>query len=226
MRVLLPLLGAAAGFAITPPAALAASGNAAATQAYLQANYALVRVARAHLAAAEAGPVHVLDKVQSECPRVGAGSPQNSESTQMSYQVVGAMVIAAAQPDLQAINAYIHVVAGLSWSSHALTSAVRSYVGDLKTILSLAAPNLCGEVKAWSADGFHALPASTVAFVGKFERSWVAFGFVPTQLKQYESASGKALAQRSEPLETLLTEGEARAVEHYREIMNVLEINP
>jgi hypothetical protein len=228
MRVgtVLTLLALASGLASAPPAALAAGGNAVATQRYLQANYALVRVARSHLAVSEAGPVHVLAKVQQECPLAGAGSPQNPESTQMSDEIIGAMVISAEQPDLQAIKTFIHAVAGLSWSNHALTSAVRAYAGDLETVQGLGAPNLCGEVRAWAADGFHALPASTVAFVAKFMPAWVALGLLPAQLTRYESSAGKSLAHRCEPLESLLTEGEARAVAHYGGIMNTLDISP
>jgi hypothetical protein len=228
MRVgaLLTLLGAAAGLAATAPVALAASGNAAATQSYLQANYALVRVARSHLATSEAEPLHVLATVQQECPRAAAGSPQNSESTQMSDEVIGAMVLSAAQPDLQAIRTFVHAVARLSWSNHALTGAVRAYAGDLKTLLSLTTPNLCAEVKTWGADGFHALPASTVAFVAKFMPAWVALGLLPTQLARDESSAQRALARRCEPLEALITEGEARAVAHYGAIMNTLEVSP
>jgi len=225
-RALFALPAAAAGLAIAPQAALAGSGNAAATQAYVQANYALVHVARSHLAASEAEPLRVLAQVQRECPRAGLGSPQDAESTQMSDEVIGAMVIAAAQPDLQAIRTFIHSVSSLSWSSRALTSAVRSYAGKLQTVLGLGAPNLCGEVKAWAADRFRALPASTVAFVGRFMPAWVALGYLPAQLARYESSGAKTLASRCEPLEELLTEGEARAVAHYGDIMNTLEINP
>jgi hypothetical protein len=224
--IVVSLVALTAGLACASPAALAAAGNAAATQSYLQANYALVRVARSHLAISEAGPLHVLAKVQQECPRAGLGSPQNPESTQMSDEIIGAMVISAEQPDLQAIRTFIHAVAGLSWSNHALTSAVRAYAGDLETVLSLSAPNLCGEVRAWAADDFHALPASTVAFVAKFMPAWVALGLLPAQLERYESSAGKALAHRCEPLESLLTEGEARAVAHYGEIMNTLDVSP
>ncbi len=46
-------------------------------------------------------------------------------------------------------------------------------------MLSLSAPNVCAEVKAWAADGFHTLPASTVAFVAKFMPAWVALGYLP-----------------------------------------------
>ncbi len=228
MRVsaVVPMLAIAATLASAPPAALAASGNAAATQRYLQANYALVRAARSHLAAAEAAPLHVLAKVRQECPLAAAGSPQDPESTQMSDEVIGAMVISAAQPDLPAIKAYISAVAGLSWSNHALTSAVRGYAGDLKTLLSLSVPNLCGEVKAWAADGFHALPVSTVAFVAKFMPAWVALGYLPPKLPAFESSGQRRLARRCEPLESLITEAEARAVAHYGEIMNALEVHP
>jgi hypothetical protein len=224
--VVLSTLALAAGVAGMPPAALAASSNAAATQRYLQANYALVRVARSHLAAAEAAPLQVLAKVQQECPLAAADSPQNPESTQMSDEVIGAMVISAAQPDLQAIRTFVRTVDGLSWSNRAVTSAVHAYAGKLETLLSLSLPNLCGEVRAWAADGFHTLPANTVAFVAKFMPAWVALGYLPAKLSAYESSGQRSLAHRCEPLESLITEAEARAVAHYGAIMNTLGVHP
>jgi hypothetical protein len=225
-RSSLLLLAIAAALACVPATALAGSSGAAATQSYVQADYALVRVAHSHLATSEAAPLHVLAQVQRECPLAGANSPQDPESTQMSDEVIGAMVISAAQPDLLAIKTFIRAVAGLSWSSRGLTGAVRAYAGQLKTMSSLAAPNLCGDVKAWAANGFHTLPASTVAFVGKFMPAWVALGYVPAQLARYESAQARALARRADALEQDLTEGEARAVEHWGDIMNALVLNP
>jgi hypothetical protein len=220
------LLAVAAGLAVAPTAAQAASGNAAATQAYLQANYALVRVARAHLATSEAEPLRVLAQVRRECPLAGAGSPQNPESTEVSNEIIGAMVIAAAQPDVQAIDAFMRSVSGLRWSSRGLTSAVHTYAGDLKTVLGLGTPNLCADVKAWATDGYRALPTSIVAFSGKFMPAWVALGYLPKQLGAFESSADRAVARRCEPLEELLTEGEARAVAHYGEIMDTLDISP
>jgi hypothetical protein len=208
------------------PACALASSNAAATQAYVHAEYALVRVARSNLATSEAAPLRILAQVRSECPGAGAGSPQDPESTQMSDQVIGAMVIAAAKPDLQAIRTFAAVVGGLSWSNRALSATVRSYVAHLKTVIALPAPNLCGEVKAWAADGFKSLPAGTVSFVAKFMPAWVAVGLLPPQLSAYESGAVKALAGRSGPLEQQLSEGEARAVEHWGEIMDTLQLWP
>jgi len=219
-------LAGVAGLAGVPASALAASGNAASTQAYVQADYALVRVARANLATSEAAPLHVLAQVRRECPLAGAGSPQNPESTQMSDEVIGAMVVAAGRPNVAAIKTFTRRVAGLSWSSHGLTSAIRSYASKLKTLVGLSAPNLCGDVKAWAAGGYRALPASTVAFVGKFMPAWVALGYVPAQLTPFESSATRVLVGRANTLEEQLTEGEARAVEHWGEIMNELVLNP
>jgi hypothetical protein len=204
----------------------ASASNAGATQAYVQANLALVRLAKANLGASEAGPVKVLAQVRRECPGVGAGSPQDTESTQLSNEVIGAIVLAGARPDLQAIRTFVKAAGGLSWSSGSLTSSIRRYVAKLKTILSLPAPNLCADVKAWAAGGFRSLPASTVSFVAKFLPAWVALGYLPSQLSAFESGGSRALAADAKPLEQQLTEGEARAVEHYGQIMNELTIWP
>jgi hypothetical protein len=218
--------GPTAGLAAGPTAALANSADAAAAQTYAQADYALVRVAAAHLAISEAAPLAVLSHVRRACPRAAAGSPQDAESTQLSDEVIGAMVIGAGRPDLRATRAFIRTVAGLRWSDPGLTKAVRAYAGELKTLLSLSAPNLCGDVKAWAASGFHTLSASTVAFVGKFMPAWVGLGYLPAQLARYESSATRALARRANRLEAQLSEGEARAVEHWGDIMNALVLNP
>ncbi len=225
IRAPLALLGVTAGLASSAAPALASS-NASSTQTYVKADYALVRVARSHLRSSEGAPLEVLAKVKGECPAAGARSPQDAESTQMSDEVIGTIVIAAAQPDLQAIRTFIRTASSLTWSSSSLTSAVHSYANKLKTVLSLTPPSLCTEVKAWAASGYHALPAGTVAFVGKFMPAWVALGLLPSQLARYESGATKALANRASPLEQELSEGEARAVEHWGDIMDTLMLWP
>ncbi|HEV3033452.1 MAG TPA: hypothetical protein VGX72_01560 [Solirubrobacteraceae bacterium] len=225
VRVVLAVLAVSGGFALGAAPALARS-NAASTQSYVQDNYALVRVARSHLATSEAGPLHVLAQVRRECPNAGAGSPQDPESTQMSDEVIGAMVLSAAKPDVQAIRTFTRAAGALSWSNHALTGAVHAYAGKLQTVLGLPTPNLCADVNAWAADGYRALPASTVSFVAKFMPAWVALGYLPAPLARYESSAARALARSSAPLEGALSEGEARAVEHWGAIMDTLELWP
>jgi hypothetical protein len=225
-RALLLVLAAAAGLAAGPTTALADSADAASTETYVQADYALVRVAGAHLAISEAAPLTLLSQVQRECPRAAAESPQDPESTQLSNEVIGAMVLGAGHPDLPAVRTFTRTVAGLSWSNRGLTRAIHTYANDLKTLASLPTPNLCSDVRAWAASGFHTLPASTVAFVGKFMPAWVALGYLPAQLTQYESSAAKTLARRASHLEEQLTEGEARAVPHWGDIVDTLVLNP
>jgi hypothetical protein len=208
------------------PAAALASSNAASAQVYVQADYALVRVARSHLAISDRAPAEVLARVEHECPGAGAGSPQNAESTDISNEVVGTIALAAAQPDVSAATAFLHATAKLSWSDAALTKTARKYAVNLKTELGLTAPNVCTEVKAWAASGFHALPAPTVAFAGKFVQAWEGMGLLPAGLARYESGPAKTLARRAAVIEQELAEGEARGVEDWGKIMDTLELWP
>jgi hypothetical protein len=218
--------GSVAGLACAASTAAAASSDAAATQAYIQAGYQALRVGIAHLATSKAAPVQLVAKVQRECPQIGAQSPQDSTSTQMSDDVIGAIVLSAYAPDTQAIRTFIRAVNGLRWSSATLTREIHAYTDDWKTLVSLSIPNLCSDVKAWGANGFGALPASIAAFVGKFMPAWVAPGYMPAGLTRYESAATKALAARCRRFEAQIGEVEAYAVAQYGEVMDVLAIWP
>jgi len=226
VRKLVCAAAAIAGLALAAPAGAAAASDAATTRAYVQANYNALRVAISHLATSEAAPAHVLEKVKRECPLVGEGSPEDEESTQMSDEVIGAMVVSAIAPDLQAIRTFVHAVAGLSWSDGALTRSIRAYTNKWKVLASLSAPSLCADVKAWGANGYRALPASTTSFVARFMPSWVGTGYLPAALNRYESPATRALAKRCRGMEEQIVELEAREVANYNNIMNALAIWP
>jgi hypothetical protein len=214
--------------AIPASSASAAGGDAAATASYLRANLKLVQTAKAHLATSENAPLtEVLARVRSECPHAGAKSPQNPESTHMSYEVIGAIVIAAYKPDLPAAREYVRTVARLHWSSAKVTKEVREHAQDLTTVAALSAPNLCADVAAWKAGGYSSLPATTVQFDQKFEPSWVKIGLLPEGLGRFESGATKALARRALEVEEALEDGEARVTEtSYEPIMDALELWP
>lgn len=206
--------------------ALAAPADVATTRTYVQANYALVHYAAMRLGTARSLLDGVLSKARTDCPSAAAGSPQNPESTMVSYEIIGAMVLAAyhaAQPQL---NAYIHVAARSHWSSRTLTSSVHAYAGKLTTLSTLAAPNLCADIRAWSTSGYKALPASTVRFDQRFVPAWVALGEVPGQLASYERPDERGTLQRSRQAEETLSNFEAEAVETYTALMNTLAVNP
>lgn len=222
---LFALAGSLALLAVAAPAPAAAEDSAT-TLAYVRANLALVQVGQSRLPTSIAAYRGVLSKVRRECPLAGAGSPQDPESTDLSNEVIGAMVIAAANPDRAAVRAFLSATAGLRWSSSSVTNAVSRYRTNLEKLYKLAAPDLCSDIAAWKATGWTKLPASTLSFVGVFYPNWVALGLLPNGLSRFEDGEAKSLAHRSHALEEQITEAEAQAVETWWQIMNELEINP
>jgi len=221
------LLTAAMTLLGAPTSALASSGDVAATQKYIQANYALVQAGSSKLPAATAALLAVRRRIEGECPMAAAESPQNPDSTQLSNEIIGAMVTSAYHTDVPAGESFIRAAGGLRWSNHRLTGTVQSYVGKLKVMIALATPNVCADVRAWVASGYQTLPATTVRFDQQFMPNWVAIGELPGSLAPYERPGQKAVLHRTNALEEQLTEFEAGdGVETWGDIMNALVLNP
>jgi hypothetical protein len=200
--------------------------DASATAAYLRADYALVAAGHAHVGASIAGYKGVLSKVRSQCPRAGRNSPQNPMSTELSNEVIGAMVLSAGKPDRPAIATYLRSVKGLRWSSGAVTHAVSSYAAMLGKLYALQVPDLCGDVQAWAAAGYRTLPASTLSFDKTFYPNWVALGLIPPGIARFESSQDRGLAAAAARFEYQLTNVEAEAVETWGDVMDALELWP
>jgi len=218
--------GIASALAALVCAAPAAASDASATSAYLRANYALVAAGHAHIGSSVAGYKAVLASVRRECPLAAAQSPQDPESTQLSNEVIGAMVLSAGNPDRPAIATFLRAASGLHWSSGSVTHAVSGYVTMLRKLYSLKVPDLCADVTAWVKSSYKQLPATTVSFDRVFYPNWVALGLLPAGLARFESGSDRQLAQRAARYEYQLTNVEAEAVETWGDIMNTLELNP
>jgi hypothetical protein len=144
----------------------------------------------------------------------------------MSNEVIGAMVIAVVDPGLPVARRFVKAAQGLHWSNSALTATVQAYVSHVRTLTELAAPDLCADVRTWSASGFKTLPASTESFVRRFMPAWVAAGELPGALMRYEPASTRALAARAVALEAKFSAFEAREVYTWGHIMDALELWP
>jgi hypothetical protein len=214
--------------ALAPTPAFAASGDVAATQTYIRANYGLVRAARAKQASSEAALQSVLAGVRRECPKAAAGSPQDHDSEQLSNEVVLTMRIAGTKPELPAIAAFTRAVKGLRWSNHKLTSTIQSYVSELKALSTAPTPNLCADIKAWVASGFQSRSPSTMQLDQEFETLNVALGELPAPLlAPYERPSERAMLTRTSQLELQIADFEAVAgVETWGQIMDSLGLNP
>ena len=220
------LLGVACGLAPAVPAAQAAAGDITATRAYVEADYRLMRSAVSRIPTAERALQGVLAGVRRDCPRAAAGSPQNALSTQLSNEVIGAMVTAVVDQGLPLARQYIRSAERLRWSNGRLTSEVQGYVGKVRVLTALAPPALCADVRAWAASGFQSLTASTEGFDRRFMPAWVAAGELPQALSRYEQGGTRALARRAAALESTFGDFEARAVETWGRIMNALELWP
>jgi hypothetical protein len=226
-KVPVVVVAALAAVLVAPGAAMAESADAAATQKYIQANYALVQVGVAKLGAGRAALRAVRSQIEGECPRAAAESPQNPDSTELSNEIIGAMVLSAYHTDIPAGQSFVRAAGGLRWSNHRLTSTIHSYVSKLKVLIALPPPNVCADVRSWVASGYQTLPATTARFDQQFMPNWVALGELPRALAPYERAGQRSVITRSNALEDQLIEFEANdGVETWGDIMNALVLNP
>jgi hypothetical protein len=228
IRLAPALLATLAALALGPATAFAGGGDVATTRTYLQANYRLVQLTAAKIRPIEATLRDVRSQVLRECPMAAAGSPQDTDSEQLSNEVIGAMVTSAVHlVEARPSREYVRTAQRLSWSNRALTQAVHAYANKALGLVALAPPQLCADIKSWAASGFHMLPASAAAFAPRFMSLWIAPGELPPALVRYETPAERPLLRRTERLEKQFTEMEAHAgVNTWGEIMDGLGLLP
>jgi hypothetical protein len=220
---------AVAALAMAPAPALAGSRarNIAATRAYIQADYALVHAARTNMKTGEAALEELRSKLGAECPMAATASPENEAAEKLSNEVIGAMSTVFIRADVQAVGDFASSVGPLHWSNQKLTRKVSSYAAKLKALTVLAMPNVCGDVSAWAASGYRALPASTPQFDQQFSSEDVGIGEVPARLlAPYEDRSERVVLQHTHQFEQELVDAEARAVEPWAKILDELDLQP
>lgn len=223
------LLATAVALAV-PPAAQASSGDAAATAAYLRADYEFVHTGAAKLHEAERTLSNLLSRTRSECAGAAAGSPEDEESTLLSDELIGTMVLSVDANVAGPIHKFVHATEHLHWHNAAANRAVHEYVAHLRSMISLPVPPLCNNVRTWAANVRERrptpLPSLTRSFAPKFMDDWVAYGEQPAALERLERGSSRSLGARAAKLEAKIEEFEANAVETYTLLMNALELWP
>jgi hypothetical protein len=192
---------------LAPAGAVAAPSDVSTTHNYLAANYAFLHAVRASEHAANTNVAKLNRTLASECPSVGAGAPQNEEAQHMSYEVAGALWATLYHTDAKAVQAFIRAVRPLKWSNGKITHIAQAYVRSLSELATLASPDLCGDIRAWSADGFKAVPTATIQFDRHVEA--IEGKSIPLHLlTPYEQPTDKDLAARAAHLETQLDDAE------------------
>ena len=120
---------------------------------------------------------------------------------------------------------FSRAVSKLSWSDASLTRAVRKYTRQGLAQVRTPPPDVCGDLRAWKASGYTALPATTIHFRQTFYENYVAVGFMPKQLARFVPASQRALAQRARHYEEAISEFEAHEVETFGAIISSLGLS-
>jgi hypothetical protein len=197
----LAILLAALALGLAPARALAAPVDVASTHAYLVAGYAALHATVTTWSAIQTS-IHKLNRrFAAECPNVGAGSPQNEESQKMSNEVAGALWATGYHTDAKIARTFVRAVQPLRWSNPAITRIARKFTKGLLEMVALQVPDLCGDVRAWSATGFATIPARTLAYDRHVEAIEVK-EIPPRLLRPYVQPADKALAARDERLNT------------------------
>jgi hypothetical protein len=214
-----------ATFGLAPADAAASTRDAASTHAYLEADYAVLRSVVSGWASGEAS-VHKLDlEIRAQCPAAAAGSPQSEEEQKLSTEVVGALWATVYDANAKAIQRFAKAVDSMPWSNAAIAHSVRHYTQGLREMIALQVPNLCGDVRTWSAGGFKAAPASTEQFDRHVEA--IEVKEVPQRLlAPYEQGSDRGLAERVAHLATRYSELEfEHGQSDWNALLEVLALN-
>jgi hypothetical protein len=201
------LITLAVVLALAAVPASASASDVSATHAYIQANFKLAQASVARIPAGQAADEALIHKLASECPRAGAGAPISAASFPMSEEVAVALWSVSWVKGAASIRAFGRTVKRLRWSNPRVTSIARRYAADLNEMATIPLPDLCGDVRAWTATHFQVVPASIVAL----DKRVLAIEpqIVPQSLlAPFERGSDRAIVARTQSLETKFAEAE------------------
>jgi len=188
---------------LVPARALATPQDAASTHAYIVANFALARASQARAQIAQAATVRLTRNLARACRDAGAGSPQNEESQKVSYEAAGALWSVTYGADAGPIGAFVRAVKPLRWTNPKLTRMAQDYARSLHELATLPLPDLCTDVRAWSASGFRTIPAATIRF-DRYVESIEGHTIAPRLLAPYERPADRGIVERTTRLEIQL----------------------
>jgi hypothetical protein len=187
-------------FGVAPAGALATSAqDVSSTHIALVAAYKSLHDVVATWPRMEARLSALNRRFAAECPQVGAGSPQNESEQRLAYEVAGALWATAYDADAKFANQFIDAVSPLRWSNHTIVRRGLKFIIGLHEMIALHVPDLCGDVRAWTATGFKTVPADTEEFDQHVESIDVAIPS-PRILAPYVQQSDRGLFARVQRL--------------------------
>lgn len=149
-----------------------------------------------------------------ECPGIGAGLPQTETEKRLSYEVAGALWATAYRADAPIVKRFIHRVTGLTSSNPKINRRVYKFLNGLNEMLALQVPDICADVRAWTASGYERMPTSTLQFDSHVEAIDVEIPS-PKLADPYLVPSDRALVPKLEHLITKFDELEFTAGQRF-----------
>lgn len=203
----------------------ASSRDVAATHAYLTADHAVLQGILGKWSGVEAGIAKLDARYRGECFHVGAGSPQSEEEQKLSLEAAGALWSVGYRANATAVHSFIAKVGHLSWSDGATTRAARRLTRSLHEMVTLKVPDLCGDVRAWAAGGYKAVPTDVESFAKHAEA--IEIDQIPRRLLAPFLRGGDiALAASDERLNRRYEELEfVRGQDQWDKLLEVLALN-
>jgi hypothetical protein len=162
--VIVALCCVAPGGVAPDPALAASSRDAAAAHTVLEAGYQALRSVLRTWPRVEVSLRSLNLRFARECPNVGAGSPQTEAEKRLSYEVAGALWATAYHADAAIVHRFVHRVTGVRSSNPRLNRRVHRFLGGLGEMLALQVPDICADVRAWTASGYRRIPSSTLQY--------------------------------------------------------------
>lgn len=190
-------------FGVAPATAFGTPQDIASTHAYIRANYALNRATEAKVKVAQASIEATIHKLGQECPKLGAGSPQNEESQHLSYEVVVALWSTSYTTDAGPIRKFAQSVRHLRWSNPKLTHMAQHYATDLRDLAGLQMPDVCADVTAWKETGFKTAPAISIQ-LDQHAEAIEPKAIPPSLLAPYERPADRATLATTTRIESHL----------------------
>jgi hypothetical protein len=209
-----------------PTGAVAASSqDVSAARKVLTAGYAALSTVIRTWPRLEAS-LHELDRrFSGECPAVGVGSPQNEPEQRLSYEVAGALWATGYHTDAPILRKFIHEVSGLTSSDPALNRRMHRFLNGLNEMMALSVPEVCADVRAWTASGYRTIPSSTLRFDAHVEAINVEIPS-PKLADPYLVPSDRALVPKLEHLITRFDELEFSTGQNYWDtLLETLSLN-
>jgi hypothetical protein len=204
---------------VVPTSAVAASRqDISAARNALTAGYTALSAVIRTWPRVEASMRRLDRRFATECPAVGAGSPQSDSEQRLSYEVAGALWATGYHTDAPIIRKFIHKVTGLTSSNRTLNRRFYKFLNGLSEMIALPVPDICADVRAWTASGYRTIPASTLQFDKHVEAIEVKIPS-PRLAEPYLVPSDRGLVPKLEHLITRFDELEFSTGQRYWNVL-------